>query len=211
MSESSSEKHERLTNEALERLYPLYGQAMLNWSNIEDCLCEWFHYISGMKPPQARAVFFSARGFAARADMLSALLDVPNGKPWVSEFVRDSLNKSIAYSQVRNRVAHRVPVINASSDQSHIVELHEGGTYPFLSGTPILGAHLAIICDNYANLGRINRKAWLLTRGKIAPKERKARLQECHGKLLLLPNQADSSELSRKQRGRELQRKSSRK
>ncbi|RWD62318.1 MAG: hypothetical protein EOS36_15460 [Mesorhizobium sp.] len=210
MSETLSEKHDRLNGEALDRLYPLYGQAMLNWSNVEDCLCEWFHYLSGMKYPQARAVFFSARGFAARADMLSALLDFPDEKRFVLEFVRDSLNKSIGYSQVRNRLAHRIPVINTTNDQCHIVELHEGGAHPFLSGAPILGAHLTIISDNYAKLGRINRDAWLLTREKDS-KERQERLQECHEKLLLLPSQADSNELSRKQRGRELQRKSSRK
>jgi hypothetical protein len=203
MGETFSEKHERLNEEALERLYPIYGEAMLAWSNIEDTLCGWFHYLSGMGEPQARAVFFSARSFAGRADMLSALLSVPAGKPLVTDFVRDVLNKSLGYSQARNQLAHRVPVINTSNEDSHIVELHEGGTYPFLTHPPILAAHLTIISTNYINLGLISRHAWVVARQKrLDPDERQKQLREFHERLLLLPNLANSSAPSRKQQGR---------
>ena len=59
---------------ALQRFYPVFGEAMSLWSNLERELALVFCRITGMKPDMAARVFFSGRNFKTRIEMLAAAL-----------------------------------------------------------------------------------------------------------------------------------------
>lgn len=184
---------------------------MLSWATIEDALCDWFEYLSGMKPAQARSVFFSARSFAGRAAMLNALLSVPSGKPIVMEFVRAANDKCVAYNSIRNKIAHRIPIMDASDQEKHIAGLHEGGKHPFAGSEPISDEQLSTVAKNFHQLSAIMRGAWLLTKQRLPKDVQRKRLQEYLEQINLLPNRADSNEPSHRQLGLAGHQQSSRK
>jgi hypothetical protein len=51
-----------------------YGEALLQWSRLEQYLFFWFEFVTGMEHMIARAVFYSARNFNGRSEMLEAAL-----------------------------------------------------------------------------------------------------------------------------------------
>jgi hypothetical protein len=78
MSDSAFDDKVEMADEELDRAKRefsiVYGEAMAEWSSLEGQLFYWFQLVTGMNERLGRAIFFSARSFAARADMLAAAL-----------------------------------------------------------------------------------------------------------------------------------------
>jgi hypothetical protein len=98
--------------EAARQFHLVYGAAMAEWSRLEGQLFYWFQLLTGMDEKTARAVFFSARNFNARADMLEAALKAENPGGPIQYFLEAALKKARGYSGFRNSATHGEPHIN---------------------------------------------------------------------------------------------------
>lgn len=174
-----------------------YGDALLQWSNLEVLLATWFRKVALIPSwEMAYSIFFSARSFQGRADMFTAAIDhMPDDVFWKA-FARDAILKAIAYSSARNQIAHGF----VSFDKSGNSTVSHPARY-WLPGSITLN-HLRAASDNFCELRRI---LWRAEKGLTKLKGGKP-LEECHELLRLLPNEACSTQPSRKQRGRERQR-----
>lgn len=90
----------------------VYGAALAEWSSLESHLFYWFQLLTGMNEKTARAVFFSARSFNARADMLEAALDAESPGGPLQLFLEAALKKARGYSGFRNSATHGEPLID---------------------------------------------------------------------------------------------------
>ena len=116
----SKEEAERFENAHTE-LHYYYGIALANWSGIERGLFYWFYRTTAMSEAMARAVFYSARSFNGRAEMLDAA--VAHNPTIVGDelaFIKAAIKKAGRFSSFRNRIAHGEPIIN-------VIELKEQG------------------------------------------------------------------------------------
>ena len=84
-----------------------FGATMLAWSNIERFLYHWFAGITAMPDGMARAIFYSARSFNARAEMLEAAIEYAHKQtPAEIAFIKEAIKKARQFSEFRNRMAH---------------------------------------------------------------------------------------------------------
>jgi len=108
----SKEEAERFENAHAE-LHYYYGIALANWSGIERGLFYWFYRTTGMSEAMARAVFYSARSFNGRAEMLeAAVAHNPTVLGNELAFIKAATKKAGQFSGFRNRIAHGEPIIN---------------------------------------------------------------------------------------------------
>ncbi|WP_029585582.1 hypothetical protein [Bradyrhizobium sp. URHD0069] len=100
-------------NQVHAEFHHAYGVAMSQWAGVERSLYLWFVHVTQMKEKVARAVFYSARSFNARAEMLQAAIDQGGHlAPERLEFIQKALGRAWGYSSFRNRMAHGEPMMN---------------------------------------------------------------------------------------------------
>jgi hypothetical protein len=86
---------------------------MAQWAGIERGLYYWFVHVTQLKDKMARAIFYSARSFNARAEMLLAAIEQANHlAPERLEFIQAALRRAWGYSSFRNSMAHGEPSMN---------------------------------------------------------------------------------------------------
>lgn len=103
---------EQLDEANSEFLY-CYGQAMSAWASLEQALYRWFERSSRMKKDLAANIFYGARGFAARAEMMEAVIE--HGSLLSATeitFLRAAVKKARQYVGFRNLLAHGEPRMN---------------------------------------------------------------------------------------------------
>ncbi len=82
------------------------GKAMAAWSEVEDALFEWFKRCAGMEERLARAVFYSARSFEGRRDMLQAAIPFSSCNEKTRIGIRLCIKRAGQYVAFRNRIGH---------------------------------------------------------------------------------------------------------
>ncbi len=179
--------------------YRRYGRALAAWAAIESILAMWFTWACNANDNSRyylQEVFFSARSFNGRLEMLKAAFSTPiRDKPLI-EFFSEAVKITEGYSSFRNILAHRVTMFHTGR-----VLLVEGNDVFFQKKNPITDRHLVIATKNFIRL----RRVWLMSlpamvpRPLLTPKEGLERIRA-------LPALAHSNELSRNQRGRLRQR-----
>jgi hypothetical protein len=117
--------HKNQLLDATVEFHQHFGAVMRMWSGVERALYEWFQRATGMPDPMARGIFYGARGFSARAEMLeSALEHTKNLTPEQMTFVKEAVKKARQYSGFRNKVAHgepRLTVVHSQPVTAHYV------------------------------------------------------------------------------------------
>lgn len=114
-----------------ERYYMQYGKAMAAWADVEMALSDWFR--RAIQPLQAQdvnadGIFYSARSFAGRADMLKAATDSRLLSGDERQFIRKALKRASVYNTFRAKLAHRVTVEKRGFGPTEDgLFLHEGG------------------------------------------------------------------------------------
>ena len=83
-----------------------YGAFMLYWANLERVLAIWFVRLSGMPVRRASAVFYSAKNFSGRADMIEAVMPHSEMEQEYITCLKQSIKKARQYNSFRNSVAH---------------------------------------------------------------------------------------------------------
>lgn len=189
-----------------------YGEALLEWSYVENRMYRWFRHLAKLQDGMARAVFFSARSFQGRSDMLAAAIEQATfagprgliGRQAISE----ALDKAISYSKFRNALAHGM-VISEYSEKGRR-ELLVQGKHPvhMHSATGVTIDQLKIAGKNFAALANDLSQSLRMYEHKDRPVARQRQLQECVERLLMLPNEPECEKPSQKQLGRQRQRKS---
>jgi hypothetical protein len=106
--DSEEDRHAKLRAKlaALDQFHKALGRAQAAWSAVEDGLFEWFKQCTGMHTQLARAVFYSARSFEGRRDMLSAAIPFSPCKEKMRTGIRLCLQRAGQYAEFRNRISH---------------------------------------------------------------------------------------------------------
>jgi hypothetical protein len=96
---------------ALRDFHLSYAPAMQQWSLLERSLCDWFQHASAMQYTMANAIFYSARGFTARIEMLEAAIEHSTALTlFQTEFLKEAAKKARQFTGFRNKVTHGQPV-----------------------------------------------------------------------------------------------------
>jgi hypothetical protein len=108
MDSSDSDRHKRLVARlaALDEFYKALGKAQAEWATVEDGLFEWFKQCTGMHTQLARAVFYSARSFEGRRDMLLAAIPFSPCDEKTRTGIRLCIKRARQYAEFRNRISH---------------------------------------------------------------------------------------------------------
>ena len=101
----------------------VYGAALAEWSRLEGQLFYWFQMVTGMNEKMARAVFFSARSFNGRADMLESAIDAATIDAPLRDFLEAALKKAWGYSGFRNAATHGEPHVNLQRDSPTVKQI----------------------------------------------------------------------------------------
>ena len=185
----------------MDQFYLVFGKAMAAWGEVEYGMSLWFMLCTGLQYDVAKDLFFSPKSYSARSDLFSAALDTAGGtgsgfppvpprleQHWL-DFAAAGRNKAITYSSVRNRLAHGVMHPNRSPETEW--RLKEPTEWQSKEG--YTKSQLLVIARNFRDLSAILRMSYLAE----TRKESSAPFARA---LLELPNEADSNEVSEKQK-----------
>jgi hypothetical protein len=173
--------------------FHFFGQAMAAWSTIEQSLFYWFVLLTGMQEEMARGIFYGARGFGARADMLEAAIQtVTNRTPEEVAFIKEAAKKARMYSSFRNKIAHGDPRLNVTKKgELDVADLAEAVHFTIVQGSASPNEPIMSITD--MNVAAANFRA--LRREVISALPSMKHLSgakppaECLALVLALPNQ----------------------
>lgn len=85
------------------------GRAATTWATVESSLATFFTRLTRMESTLARRVFYSARSFQGRIDMLQSVLACPTVRfaiPEERDYISLALKRATGYVFVRNAIAH---------------------------------------------------------------------------------------------------------
>lgn len=185
-------------------LYLSLGRAVSVWGILEQQLMEWFSIVSRIPMAMANDVFFAPNSFASRLSLLQAALENSKANEQEREFARAIMNKAEQYSKFRNRCVHAGrPMMNAMDAIPRLLDSY-GQTNKEKYDRGITAAQLDQAALNFKALIEIMLEARTM---RYFRRMRLRALQTTTLPALLrrveqLPNVAESSELSRHQRGR---------
>ncbi len=147
--------------EATLEFYHFYGHALARWSQLETALYYWFERTTGMQDAMARAIFYGARGFFARAEMLDAAIEhAATLSPTETAFLREALKKAKSYSSFRNKIAHgepRLNVVEGTPETKLHYTITQGRNTPASGEEAISVTELATAADNFHTLAQCIR------------------------------------------------------
>lgn len=91
------------------------GETLGHWARVESFFMRHFALLTALEHKMARRLFYSARSFQGRVDMLAAAAAASNAKDGHKAFVRAAIKKAREQSGFRNRLAHGETVFIAGS------------------------------------------------------------------------------------------------
>lgn len=100
--------------------YNAYGLTLGMWASVERSLGKLFAKMTRLDQKLAFAIFYSAKSFRARADMVQSCVPLVKVLPFGRRFLARLVNRTKTYSEGRNSLAH---------DQ-HILVLEPKGAAP---------------------------------------------------------------------------------
>jgi hypothetical protein len=182
----------------LDQFYHAYGKALSNWAAVEFQLCAWFERCAGLSIGRSEAIFFSGRSFQTRAEMLSSVIHTGKISSAWAAFIESALTKAITYNSFRNHIAHaQLESEMFDAANRRFWKLRKPQDWRESGGAD--QQSLINAAQNFEDLAEILRDGhWLQLREQPT--------REFLQRLDALPNEADSNQLSRKQKGRERQR-----
>jgi hypothetical protein len=176
---------------ALAEFQQFFGHSMQQWSKLERSLCDWFQHITGMKDSMARAIFYSARGFMARIEMLeSAIEHTDRLSPHELEFLTAAIKKSSQYAGFRNKIVHGEP-------RPHYNIAEHLASYEIVDGADVTGQGKFISVDDLKRAAlRIHTLHTCISHMHPWLRERNQNLkspEECLAQVRALPNEASAN------------------
>jgi hypothetical protein len=187
-----------------DKFFQRYGRAMAEWAAIEFILSLWF--ASACDPrwkstTQMFDVFYSARSFNGNSDMLMAAVVSSGQSEDLKNFFRKALNHTKGYYQFRNILAHRLPLY--LEERKHMILRQGGGDLTVHEG--ITDRDIVVATRNFRRLYQVWERV-RPSRRQLPGRLPSLTLAEGLRRIEELPAEANSSVLSRKQRGKQQQR-----
>jgi len=175
---------------ATAEFYHFYGHALARWSQLETSLYYWFAKITGMPDAMARGIFYSARSFAARAEMLEAALEhATHLKDSDIAFLKEALKKARNYSGFRNKLAHGEPRLAVTKDGETVKGVHytisQGRNQPSATEELLTVQDLFIAAEHFHVVAECAREALGFPPNRPNPKSP----EECLSLVRALPNE----------------------
>lgn len=141
-------------NEVDANFYLPYGRAMGAWAQLEQSLGLIFMRLVELDWARAEAVYYSARSFQGRAEMVQACIQfariIPAGKIFLSRSVGLASN----YAQARNRLAHDPHILKIEEDDAGLNARRF--IQPLRRPDPVTPELAERIRLNFANLAALN-------------------------------------------------------
>jgi hypothetical protein len=185
---------QEMLSRATFEFYHFYGHAMASWASLESSLQHWFSHLTGMDHNMGSAIFFGARGFGARADMLDAAIQTCKSKPQAQiEFIKEAVKKARQYSSFRNKIAHGEPRLNVTKSG----DIEDGGPvesahYMLIqgkSGLSVKDPGISVTELNVA-IGNIKRlRTYIISAANFRSVSGSKPPEECRALVLALPNE----------------------
>jgi hypothetical protein len=116
-------------DEAWNRFYREYGQAMVAWQSVESELATVFSTLTKIPPAMAIQIFYSARSFTGRIDIYKAGVTACTAPDDIKTFARELINKARGYTEYRNKFAHDQPRIRQHEGEVDIVMVDGKGQF----------------------------------------------------------------------------------
>lgn len=185
---------------AEEKFHLTYGRALAQWAVIEQRMFFWFWQITGLSEDMSRAVFYSSKNFAGRADMLEAALSASTTPDNVTEFLKAAMKKARQFSSFRNQLAHGETMFDAQpASPNHLQTVlidgkHNDGT----TTTVTTVEQIEVATGNFRELSRLIMDVLMYLQGQFFDEQ--ASPEQCRELVRALPNQADSQIPSPSQR-----------
>jgi hypothetical protein len=184
----------KLPIEVLEPLstdfFQSHGEFMAEWAGIERGLFAWFAGISGMTDQMSRSVFYSARSFNGRGDMLEdAIEHDKKHTPEEIAFIKAGLKKAWNYSGFRNSAVHGEVILNVGNEEV-FYSIIQGYDFQQVPARPILIDELTAATENFAAL----KQCLLFARPeyRATPGTKAKSIEEYLALVQSLPNQANA-------------------
>lgn len=186
----------------MDQFYHAFGKAMAAWGEVEYGLSLWFQLSTGLHYDIAKDLFFSGKSFSTRSELLGAALEpLPSStfmppaekrldNQWHA-FAITGRTKAVSYNSIRNRLAHGVMHPNRGPGIEADWRLKEPAEWQSKEGYD--RKQMLLIASNFRRLAHILRTSFLAQHKKEDAKPFVRALLE-------LPNEADSAELSKKQK-----------
>ncbi len=159
--------------EAAEREFHLhYGGALAAWTCIESHLSHLFELVTRMPVIMASHIFFSARSFQGRIEMLEASVraarHAQNPNTTGLDAIQTILKKSEIWSKSRNSLAHDIPAIDLKpgSLSSWQFIIKKGKTIwsrpdlPEISEDRVTVSQMIVMRENFLTLGDLIMAIW---------------------------------------------------
>lgn len=176
-----------------------YGRAMAQWAVVEERLFYWFWRLSGMKLGVARAVFYSARSFTGRSEMLEGVLGAYAGPDAdLLPFAKAATKKAAQFNSFRNTLVHGEPTFDVRKGSKTLgqVILLQGRQMPFAAAeTAVTVEQMNTAKENFRELSRLLMEVLDFAENRVET----ALPEECLRLVRLLPIRADSSEPAQSQ------------
>lgn len=118
----------------VEQFYTQYGKVMAAWADVESALADWFHRSiqpDHGKDVNAESIFYSARSFQGRSDMLKPAIESQLINDEQRLFVRKAIKRASDYNTFRSKLAHRVTVERQSHGDGKDGTFLQEGDDPF--------------------------------------------------------------------------------
>jgi hypothetical protein len=176
---------------AEETFHRLYGKTLAQWARIEERLFYWFWPASGMKLGVAREVFYSARNFNGRSEMLEGALKADPFDADVQAFIKAAVSKAVRFNNFRNTLAHGEPTFDTREGSPTFKEflLLQGKKMPEEAAeTAVTLDQLNIACENFRKLAKLLMDVLDFLDNRMDP----TIPTECLRQVLELPNLANS-------------------
>jgi len=157
MSESDPDekvRHQRLRAKlaALDEFHKALGSAQAAWSAMEDGLFEWFKQCTSMHTKLARAVFYSARSFDGRRDMLLAAIPFSPCDEKTRTGIRLCIKRVRKYAEFRNRFSHGHLIYLDREIPQHVLTEGRSLESPLIEGHFVTCDDLRIAALNFGKL-----------------------------------------------------------
>jgi hypothetical protein len=196
--------------------YSEFGRALALWAVLESALCDWFIRVTKMRPDMATDVFYSARNFVGRSEMLEAAMGATKLPSIEERLLKAAIRKAVAYNSFRNSLAHGRTIHRFSRGEDGrpvrgqwLLVPGQSKFSPRTHGHSIEAIRNA--AKNFSELASLLSEAyyhlefaWQNDIEFLSP-------EECLERVHALPNQADLATPSRRQLGRQRQRQAAQK
>ncbi|WP_316977699.1 hypothetical protein [Shumkonia mesophila] len=101
-------------------LYQAIGEAIAAWAGLEHALASAFALTLNIKDGLADPIFFSARAFNGKRDMLMAAIKyakLPQKHVVRQKIFKSGCNAASRWYPVRNKLAHELPTVSTVDDE----------------------------------------------------------------------------------------------